>query len=153
MAEFSGVAQTVNPGESIVFSIVNVPCTRGLINHDPGTGNFLLAGKLQNGPYSQGGCRCNSKRMSLYTVAFGANVAIPTEGGTLGEISLAIVVDGGTLTNTVMRSNPSALGDLNYVGRTTNVPIFNGCCQTVTVRNTSSTPITVSEPNIVFSAG
>lgn len=149
MAEYSGVTQTVNPGESIVFSIVNVPCSRGFINHDPGTGNFLLSGRLQNGNYSPGNCRCNSRRNSLYTATFGANIAV-AEGGTLGEISVAFAVDGGTLTNTIMRSNPAAIGDFNYVGRTTNVPIFNGCCQTVTIRNTSATPIDVSEPNIVF---
>ena len=47
MAEFSANAvQTVNPGESIIFTDAPVPCNRGFVRHRDGTGNFLLAGKV-----------------------------------------------------------------------------------------------------------
>jgi hypothetical protein len=82
-------------------------------------------------------------------VSVGANIAVP-EGQTVGEISIAIAVDGGTLSNTTMRVTPAAVEEFVNVSRTTNVSIFSGCCQTVTVKNTSTIPILVSEPNIVF---
>ena len=51
MAEYSANAvQTVNPGETIVFTEAPVPCTKGLVRHRDGTGNFLLAGRT--------GCPC-----------------------------------------------------------------------------------------------
>lgn len=149
MAEFSGVAQTVQPNETITYSIVNVPCYRGLVMHDPSSGNFLLKGALQNGGYSQRCCCKKNTRDSLYLVSVGANIAVP-EGQTVGEISIAIAVDGGTLSNTTMRATPAAVEEFANVSRTTNVSIFSGCCQTVTVKNTSTIPILVSEPNIVF---
>ena len=151
MAEYSGITQTLQPGASIVYSITNVPCSRGLILHDASTGNFLLRGVLQNGNYTNNnGCCRRNARNSLYMVTVGANIAV-AEGGTADEISIAIAVDGGTLSNTTMRANPAAVGDFFNVSRTTNVEIFNGCCQTVTVINTSTQAIDVSEPNITFS--
>ena len=148
MAEFSGVSQIVPPGGSIVYTITNVPCNKGLINHDPSSGNFLLKGTLQNGMYP-GNCRCRGKRSSLYTCSVGANIAVAT-GETVGEISIAIALDGGVLSNTTMRVTPAAVEEFFNVSRITNVDIFNGCCQTVTVVNTSNVSIAVEEPNIVF---
>ena len=47
MAEWTANAvQTVNPGETIVFTENPVPCTRGFVRHRDGSGNFLLAGKV-----------------------------------------------------------------------------------------------------------
>ena len=39
---------------------------------------------------------------------------------------------------------------LTNVSRATIVPVWKGCCQTLTVRNTSEVPILVQNANIVF---
>ena len=45
MAEYSANAvQTVNPGESVIFTNASVPCTRGIVRHRSDTGSFLVAG-------------------------------------------------------------------------------------------------------------
>ena len=80
---------------------------------------------------------------------FGANISIPT-GGTPGTISLAIAVDGATLPATTMEATPAAVNEPFNVSEATHIPIWRGCCQTLTVRNTSDQPIQVANANIVF---
>ncbi len=135
MAEYSASAQTINPGEAVVFNTVT-PCNRGLIRHREGTGSFLLSGWLPN---FMNGCRCN-KRNAEYSFDFGANIAIPT-GGTVGEISVAFVVDGATVPYSTMKVTPAAVENFFNVSRAMGVPIWRGCCETVTVINTSDQPI------------
>ncbi len=148
MAEYSSVAvQTVNPGETVVFTNTEVPCTRGLVRHRDGTGNFLLAGYVpnQNGVYC-----CRRQRTANYMVDFAANIAIPT-GQTVGEISLAIMIDGSTIPASVMTVTPAAVEEFFNVSRAINADIWKGCCESVAVRNTSEVPILVQNANIVFS--
>lgn len=147
MAEWTGVAaQTVNPGESIVFTENPVPCTRGLILHRDDSGAFLLKG-VSDTPSI--GCPCMWNRSVNYMVDFGANISIPT-GETVAPISVAIAIDGNTLAGTVMEVTPAAVEQPFNVSRATNVPIWKGCCQTISVRNTSSIPILVEAANIVI---
>lgn len=55
------------------------------------------------------------------------------------------------LNNTTMTVTPAAVEEFFNISRATNIPIWRGCCQTVTVRNTSDIPILVENPNIIFS--
>lgn len=144
MAEYSANAvQIVNPGESIVFTDTPVPCRRGFVRHREGSGNFLLSGWTPAAP-----CRCN--KSANYLVDFGANISIP-EGGTVGEISVAIALDGSTIPATQMIVTPAAVDDYFNVSRAVNVDIWRGCCETVTIRNTSDQPIQVQNANVIFS--
>ena len=145
MAEYSANAsQTVNPGETVVFTTTTVPCNKGLIFHRDGSGSFLLSGRSQN----QNGCCCRNNSVN-YDTSFGANVAIPT-GGTVGDISLAITVDGATVPSSQMIVTPAAVEEFFNVSREIAVPIFKGCCETVAVRNTSDQPILVQNANLKF---
>ena len=129
--EFSNNAvQTVNPGEAAIFTNSPVPCNRGLVRHRDDTGNFLLKGNVRRSP-----CGC-CPSTAKYLVDFGANIAIPT-GGTVGQISLAITVDGGTIPTTEMTVTPAAVEEFFNVSDATIIPIWSGCCQTLTVRNIS----------------
>lgn len=140
MAEYSANAiQTVNPGESIIFSESPVPCTRGIIRHRDETGNFLLSG----------GCGCGCGRYTNYLVDFGANIAIP-EGGTVEDISLAITIDGATIPASNMIVTPAAVEEYFNVSRAINAQIWKGCCETVSIRNTSTQPILVQNANIIL---
>lgn len=145
MAEYSANAvQIVNPGEAIVFTDTPVPCNRGFIRHREGAGNFLLSGWVPNR-----GCRCNSKSAE-YLVDFGANISVPT-GGTVGEISVAIQIDGATVPSTQMIVTPAAVNEYFNVSRAVNVSVWRGCCETVSIVNTSSEPIQVQNANVILS--
>ena len=146
MAEYSAIAvQTVNPGESIVFTETTSPCRRGFVRHNDGSGNFLLSGSMVNNNY----CPCSRlyNDNATYLVDFGANIAIPT-GGTVGAISIAYAVDGGTDQASTMIVPPAAVEEFFNVSRSKEVDIFSNCCQTVTIRNTSDQPILVQNASL-----
>ena len=143
MAEYSANSvQTVNPGEAIIFTNTPVPCTKGYIRHREETGNFLLSG-------ASNGCQCY-RRNANYLVDFGANIAIPT-GGTVGDISVAISLDGSVISPSTMIVTPAAVEDFFNVSRAVNVQIWSGCCETLTIQNTSDQPILVPNANVIFS--
>ncbi len=145
MAEYSANAiQTVNPGESIIFTDTPVPCERGFIRHRDDSGNFLLSGAT---PYSSCGCRNAS---ATYLVQFGANIAI-AEGGTVNPISVAISIDGSTIPSSTMIVTPAAVGDFFNVSCAINAEVWRGCCETVTITNTSTQAIQVQNANVIFS--
>lgn len=148
MAEYSASAQqVVNPNETVIFTEAPVPCNRGFVRHRDETGNFLLKGWLPNC-----GCCCNRNRSANYLVDFGANIAIPEDpAGTVEPISLAITIDGATIPASTMEVTPAAVGEFFNVSRAINAQIWQGCCETVSVRNTSTQPILVENANIIFS--
>lgn len=147
MAEYSANAiQTVNPGESVVFTDTPVPCTRGFVRHREDTGNFLLSGYVPN----TGGCCCRKNNSANYLVDFSANIAVPT-GGTVGAISVAITIDGSTIPSSTMIVTPAAVEEYFNVSCAINAQIWRGCCETVTIRNTSDQPILVQNANVIFS--
>lgn len=148
MAEYSANAlQTVNPGETIVFTESPDPCRRGLVRHRDGTGNFLLSGWVPN---IGRGCRCRRQRSAEYLIDFGANIAIPT-GETVGPISVALTIDGATIPASQMIVTPAAVEEFFNVSRAINAQIWNGCCESVAIRNTSDIPILVQNANVIFS--
>ena len=150
MAEWSNNAQqVVNAGESVVFTNNPVPCGRGFVRHRDDTGNFLLSGWIPN---SGCGCGCNRNNAAVYLVDFGENIAIPEDpAGTVEPISLAITIDGATIPSSQMIVTPAAVGEFFNVSSAVNAQIWRGCCETVTVRNTSTQPILVQNANIIFS--
>lgn len=149
MAEWTNVGvQTVNPGESIVFTENPVPCMKGYILHRNDSGAFLMKG-IDTNPSSGCGCCCCRPKVVNYDVDFGANIAVPT-GETVGEISVAFALDGNTLAGTEMIVTPAAVEEYFNVSRDTNVSIWKGCCQTLSIRNTSTIPILVEYANVTF---
>lgn len=145
MAEYSANAiQVVNPGETIIFTESPVSCNRGFIRHRDGSGNFLLSGWA---PRRACGCQAKS---ATYLVDFGANISIPADG-TIGDISVAVAIDGSTIPTSTMIVTPSALNEYFNVSRAINIDIWNGCCETVSIRNTSDQPIQVQNANVIFS--
>ena len=148
MSEYtSNAVQIVNPGESVIFTETPVPCKRGFVRHRDDSGNFLLSGWVPN----RCGCGCkNQNGVANYLVDFGANISIP-EGGTVGAISVAIAIDGSTIPASTMIVTPAAVNEYFNVSRAINVEVWRGCCETVTIRNTSDQPIQVQNANVIFS--
>lgn len=146
MAEFSNVAlQTINPGESAVFVTNPVPCRRGLIWWREGSGAFSLSG----GPNRRRRNCCCDPCSRDYLASFGANIAVPT-GETVGPISVAFVIDGVTLQESLMEVTPAAVEEFWHISNTDVVSVRCGCCQTMTVRNTSEIPILMNSANIII---
>ena len=141
MAEYSANAvQTVNPGETIIFTENPVPCQCGCVRHRDESGVFLLSGSPRR-PYN--------KRSVNYLVDFGANIAIPT-GEAVGPITVAFAIDGNTVPATQMEVTPAAVENYFNVSRAANVQIWCGCCENISIRNTSEIPILVQNANIII---
>lgn len=146
MAEFSANAiQTVAQNGAVTFTDAPVPCERGFVRHRDDSGNFLLSGWTPN----RCGCFCGRRREATYLVDFGANISIP-EGGTVGEISLALAIDGTIIPSSQMVVTPAAVDEAFNVSRAINVQVWNGCCENVSVVNTSTQAIQVENANIIF---
>ena len=147
-AEFSAnLAQTVAVGSSVVFTESPVPCNCGFVYHRDGSGIFRLANKFFRQNFTQGW-----RRNTNYEVGFHANIAVP-EGETVPTegISLAISIDGEVDDSSLMISVPADAEIFDNVGAgvIVTVPFLCGC-STVSVRNTSTIPITVQNANIIF---
>ena len=137
MAEFSNVAtQTVAVNGNVLFTDAPTSvCNKGYISHRTGSGLINLKGATNT---------CKAK----YRIEFNGNIAVPT-GGTAGAISLAIAVEGEPDLSTLAISTPTAVEAFNlssYSGTQVKVPC--GCCQAISVKNTSAQAISVANANI-----
>lgn len=147
-AEYSSnIAQVVPINGSVIFTESPVPCNCGFIYHRDGSGIFRLANRFFRQNIMQG-CRRNAN----YEVAFHANIAVP-EGETVPTdgISLAVFIDGEEDPSSLMIVVPAAAEQFGNVGADliVSVPFLCGC-SSVSVRNTSTIPITVQNANILF---
>ena len=131
MSEYRYVAeQTVQPNGSVIFSNDGFPCGNGNIIHQDESGVFIARGVVKN-PYTA---------MGRLSVDFGANVAIPT-GGTVEEITLAISVGGAPELASTIRITPTAVDVYENISRSIEIPIYRGVPQYISVTNTSTQPI------------
>lgn len=148
-AEYSIItAQTVQPNRALLFPVASYPCTSGYIFHKNGSGIFRAANRVRY----LGNCR-RPVYETLYNVSFHGNIAIP-EGGTAGEISLAIVVDGEVDPESVMTVTPAAVGDLWNVGTSILIAVPSICgCSSVSVENISTQAVEIANGVIGFDAG
>ena len=128
--------QLVDVDENVLFLNGNRCCKKGLIMHNDNSGVFRVKGV--------GNC-CKT----IYKVHFNANIAIAT-GGTDEPISVALVQNGEVLRNAVATVTPVAIGDFWNVSLETFIELPCGCCDTISVRNISDTPIDVINTNIVI---
>lgn len=149
-AEYSAnAAQTVPVGGSVIFTESPVPCNRGLVYHRDDSGLFRLANRF----FRQNVMNC-CRRNSNYEVAFHANIAVP-EGETIPAegISLAIAVDGEIDPSSTMIFVPAAVENFGNIGADIIVTVPCVCgCSNVSIRNTSTIPVTVQNANIIFDA-
>jgi hypothetical protein len=147
-AEYSAnAAQLLPVNGSVIFTESPVPCNSGLIYHRNESGLFRLANKFFRQNIMQGW-----RRNTNYAVAFHANISVPT-GETIPDdgISLAVFIDGEEDPSSLMITVPAAVEQFDNVGAEliVTVPFLCGC-SSVSVRNTSTIPITVQNANILF---
>ena len=141
MAEYitQDAVQTVALNTAIPF-LDSIPCRKGYVYHQSGTGIFVLRG-IVNNPQ---GC------FARYEVKFTGNIAIP-EGGTVTPIATAIVVSGESRDGSRSIFTPSAVDEYGNVTSRATVDVPRGCCFTVAVEYVNGTvndPATVPTPLI-----
>lgn len=143
MAEYSFVQlQTIDVDENVLFSNGNRACRKGFIQHRDDSGIFFLKG-------ANNGCK------AVYAVTFTGNIAASSaeDGGVVGQISIALTINGEALGNATATVTVGALEtDTFNVSVTTFIDVPCGCCVTVGVENVSEndSSINVTNANIIF---
>lgn len=126
MAEFTyNDVQLVQPGASALLNDA-IPCTRGYILHRAGSGILTLRG------ITKGACQ----KFARYRVSFDGNIAVP-EGGTAGEIQLAIAIGGEVVPTSIAAATPTVASAYWNVAGFAVIDVPAGCCYTVAVENAS----------------
>lgn len=130
------IVQAVSLNTPILF-IDSIPCNRGNVFHQSGTGVLILRGKTNN---------CFAR----YSVEFTGNIAIPT-GGAVTPIATAIVVSGEERTGSRSITTPAAVDEYGNVTSRAIIDVPRGCCFTVAVEYVNGTvndPTTTPTPSI-----
>lgn len=135
MAEFltKDSVETISLNQAIPF-IDSIPCNKGYIYHQSGTGVITLRG-IVNNP------RCCFAR---YELDFTANISIP-EGGEITPIATAIVVSGESRDGSRSIFTPAAVDEYGNVTSRATVNVPKGCCFTVSVEYVNGS---VNDPTV-----
>jgi hypothetical protein len=120
----ANAVQEVALNAPILFS-ASIPCNRGYIFHEDGTGVFVMRGITQN--------QC----FATYQVTYNGNIAVPEEGE-VTPIAVAITVNGEPKITSRAIFTPQAVDEFGNVTSTAIIKVPKGCCFTVAVENTSS---------------
>lgn len=130
--------QLVNPNQPVILNN-SVPCQKGYVIHRNESGIVTLRG-IVNNPCAN---------FARYQVTFNGNIAIP-EGGTASPISVALAIDGEPILTSRAIVTPAAADEYFNVTSTAIITIPKGCCENISVENTSesATPATVPAPQI-----
>lgn len=136
MAEYltRDAIETVTLDQAIPF-IDSIPCKKGYVYHQSGTGIFILRGIVNNA------CSCFAR----YNVEFTGNIAIPEEG-VVTPIATAIVVSGEQRVGSRSIFTPTEVDEYGNVTSRATVDVPRGCCFTVSVEYVSGV---VDDPTIV----
>lgn len=132
MAEYltRDAVETVALNAPIPF-IDSIPCNKGYVYHQSGTGIFVLRGVTNN---------CFAR----YNVVFTGNIAIPEEGE-VTPIATAIVVSGEERIGSRSIFTPAEVDEYGNVVSRATVDVPRGCCFTVSVEYVNGT---VDDPTV-----
>lgn len=138
MAEYVELSgpQSVAAGGNVVL-LDSVPCNKGLIIHRNDSGILTLRGRAS-------GCQ----QFVRFLVEYHGNIAV-AEGGTPGEISLAMAISGEIVPATLARVTPAAVGDYFSVSSARYVTVPAGCCYNIAIENSSDQTILVDNLNVI----
>lgn len=141
MAEYltRDAVESVGLNAPIPF-IDSIPCNRGNVFHQSGTGIFVLRGNVNN----------PCANFARYEVEFTGNIAIPT-GGAITPISTAIVVSGESRIGSRSIFTPASVNEYGNITSRATIEVPRGCCFTVSVEyvnGTVDTPAVVPTPSI-----
>lgn len=130
----NSVIQTVQPGATATFNTTVFRSGRDVC-HRCGSGLVQLEGR---------GTSCNPAK---YRVAISGNIG----GGANTQANVAVAVNGETLTETIRTAAITAATEIYPFAAQTNVCECGSCCDTISIKNVGTTPITLS--NLSFIVG
>jgi hypothetical protein len=137
MAEYlSNAVQNVALDNPILFTD-SIPCNKGYVYHEDGTGIFILKG-------------CTNNCFARYQVTFNGNIAVPT-GGAITPISVSVSVLGEPRLTSSAIYTPAAVDEYGNVTSTALITVPKGCRFSVSVRYVDATtddPTTTPTPSI-----
>lgn len=139
MAQYGKIEeQLVQPNQPVTLNDV-ISCNKGYVLHRNGSGILTLRGCVNN----------PSCCFARYEIIFKGNIAVP-EDGTVGPISVAIAIDGEVDQLSLAEITPAAVDEYFNVVCTAIINIPRGCCQNISIENTSAsvTPATTPAPAI-----
>lgn len=114
----------------------SIPCNRGYVFHQNGTGIFVLRGIVNN----------PSCCFARYEVEFTGNIAIPEDGEDITPIATAIVVSGEQRNGSRSIFTPADVDEYGNVTSRAVVDVPRGCCFTVAVEYVSGA---VADPTVI----
>lgn len=125
--------QAVSLNTPVILN-TSIPCTKGYIYHESGTGNFILRGIVNN--------QCNC--FAHYQVTFNANIALPEDAADVVPIAVSLVVNGEPRLTSRAIFTPAAVDEYGNVTSTAIIKVPKGCCFSLGVENVAAT----SDPTV-----
>lgn len=125
--EYTAVAeQVVTAGNNILFTEDVIPCRKGYVEHRRGSGLIELRGITNQ-------CRAR------YVVTFSGNIAPAdtAEGGVLGEVAVALSINGEPVLSSLRRVTAAAVEQYGAVSATEIIDVARGTTVTIAVKNVS----------------
>jgi len=113
----------------------SIPCRKGYVYHENGSGIFVLKGIVNN----------PSACFARYDVEFTGNIAIPT-GGAVTPVATAIILNGEQQEGSRAIYTPAAVESYGNVTSRATITVPRGCCFTVSVEYVNGT---VDDPAVV----
>lgn len=142
-AEYLALDQQISLNSPVTF-YASIPCRKGLIYHEDGSGVFILRGAVNN----PNAC------FAQYQIVFNGNIAIPT-GGAVTPIAVSIVESGEPKFGSLAITTPAAVEEFGNVTSTSIVKVPRGCCFTVAIEYVSGVTdgTTTPTPSILLQNG
>ena len=130
----ANAVQSVALNSPVVFS-ASIPCTRGCVYHEDGSGIFILRG-------------ITNQCFATYQVTFNGNIAVP--GGTAGPIAVSIEVNGEERPTSKAIITPAAVEEYGNVTSTAIIKVPKGCCFSLSVDSVPATTDPTVTPSPVI---
>lgn len=116
--------QNVALNAPVLFT-ASIPCRKGYVYHEDGTGIFTLRGITPN---------CFAR----YQITYNGNVAIP-EAGAVTAVGIAVTVNGEPRITSEAIYTPQAVNEFGNLTSTCIVTVPKGCCFSISVRYVDAT--------------
>ena len=135
MAEYltRDAVETVALNTPIPF-IDSIPCNKGYVYHQSGSGILVLRGVVNN----------PSCCFARYEVKFTGNISIP-ENGAITPVATAIVVSGESREGSRSIFTPAAVDEYGNVTSRATIDVPKGCCFTISVEYVNGS---VNDPTV-----
>lgn len=133
--------QSVALNSPVLFT-ATIPCKKGYVYHEDGSGLLVLRGIVNN----PNAC------FAQYQVSFNGNAALP-EGATVTPIAVSIVVSGEPRLSSKAIFTPAAVGDYGNLTSTAIIKVPRGCCFTLAVENVAANTTDTPAPAILIQNG